>query len=194
MRVLLVILLLFSSGCSLRVFQAKVPSALHKTESHQESEKVASDYLARNIVDSDQRQVAVALSQSLGLPKDSNQDPQEITSDLKSEIQTFQANQTSLNDTLAKYEGKKIEDTGWNIGKNLSWTSIVVLIVLLIACPSLITILFYLLRQSRSAIKAIVQGIEDFKFTSPQSANTLKQILSANMDAKHKDIIHKVKS
>ena len=49
MRALLVMCLLLSSSCSLRLFQDKVPQPIEKTNNHIEAEKEATYYLANNI-------------------------------------------------------------------------------------------------------------------------------------------------
>jgi hypothetical protein len=98
-----------------------------------------------------------------------------------------------LNETLNKYAGKEIEGTGIDIGKGLSITSIVLLMIAIVAFPSIISILFFLLRQSRSALSAIVSGVETFKQSDKEHGKELKTILSASMDKQHKKLIQKLK-
>ena len=112
MKAILLILILMSVGCSMRIFQAEVPSAIFKTEDHLNSEKVSADYIARTLPQSEIKQVAVSLSSSLGVPKKSNDNPKQISNNLNSEITKFQSNQKSLNEKLIQYSGKEIEGTG----------------------------------------------------------------------------------
>ena len=193
MKAILLILILMSAGCSMRIFKAEVPSAIFKTEDHLNSEKVSADYIARTLPQSEIKQVAVSLSSSLGVPEKSNDNPKQISNNLNSEITKFQSNQKSLNEKLIKYSGKEIEGTGIDISKPFSITAIILLIVAVVAFPSLISLLFYLLKQSRSAIKAITEGIENFSASTPESAFRLKQCLSSSMDKKHKQIVSKAK-
>ena len=190
---LLILISLMSVGCSMRIFQAQVPSAVFKSEDHFESERISAEFLARTLPSSETKEVAVSLSSSLGVPKDSKNNPSEISENLNSEIIKFQTNQKTLNDKLIKYSGKEIEETGIDISKPFSITTIVLLIIAVVAFPSLISILFYLLKQSRSAIKAISEGIENFSASTPEGALKLKECLSSSMDRKHKQIVNKVK-
>jgi hypothetical protein len=186
------ILVLLCSGCSWNVFQARVPSAVVKTQSHLESERIAGDFLARN-VNEQNKQVATSLSHSLGLPIESSNDAENISENLNEEISENRKNQNQLNETLNKYAGKEIEGTGIDIGKGLSITSIVLLMIAIVAFPSIISILFFLLRQSRSALSAIVSGVETFKQSDKEHGKELKTILSASMDKQHKKLIQKLK-
>ena len=131
MRIALILLIL-CSGCSWNVFQARVPSAVVKTQSHLESERIAGDYLARN-VNEQNKQVATSLSHSLGLPIESSNDAENISENLNEEISENRKNQNQLNETLNKYAGKEIEGTGIDIGKGLSITSIVLLMIAIVA-------------------------------------------------------------
>lgn len=183
---------MFCSGCSWNVFQAKVPSAVVKSSSHLESERVAGDFLARNVIQ-ENKPVAISLSHSLGLPIETSDDVENISDNLNSEISENRKNQNQLNATLNKYAGKEIEGTGIDIGNGLSITTIVLLIVAVVAFPSIISILFFLIRQSRSALSAIVAGVEMFKQSDKEHGKQLKTILSASMDKQHKKLVERLK-
>ena len=75
MRAFLVICLLLSSSCRLRVFQDKVPQPIEKNNKHIEAEKEASYYLANNIqTPLKAKELAKVLSYSIGVPSNINND------------------------------------------------------------------------------------------------------------------------
>ena len=188
----LVIFLTLSSCTSFRVLQKAAPNAVEKSEQHLESERVAGDFLARNVIP-ENKKVATSLSHSLGHPNHPSDNKEKISENLNDEISKNRKNQNQLNQTLNRYAGKEIEGTGIDLGKGLSITTIILIIVGVVAFPSTISILFFLLRQSRSALTSIVAGVEMFKQHDPEHGKELKECLNAKMDKKHKEIVERIK-
>ena len=70
-------LLLLTSCGSVRIFEDKVPEPIKKNQIHKETEKQGAFYLALNAKDTN-KQLANALSRSLGTPKNKQENADKI--------------------------------------------------------------------------------------------------------------------
>ena len=192
MRIILVtICLLFASCGSLRVLQDKVPSPVEKTDKHTNEERKGAYYLASNTSNENQM-VANVLSRSLGTPTETENNPNKIAENLSAEIRNLEKRQKSLNEKLNNLQGKDIEGTGFNLLPYFSGMGIFVLIALLVLFPSLITVLFFILRRTRSALGNIVTGIKEYSDNDPIHAQKLKDLLDRRLDRAEKKLSHKM--
>ena len=185
--------LLFTSCGTTRVFQEKVPSPVYKTQTHKEEEKQSAYYLAVN-TSSETKLVADALSRSLGSPSKIQNDPNQIAENLNTEVNAFAKRQNQLNNKLENLQGKEIENTGWNIMPLFSGLGFVVIIVLLVLFPSLITLLFFFLKRTRSALGNIVTGIKEYSDKDPIKAKDLNDLLERKLDRVEKQLKYKMES
>ena len=193
MKYLLPLLLLFSSCTSLRVFQDKVPEPIKKTEIHKNEERKSAYYLALNTTEENQL-VANALSRSLGTPSNVEKDANVLSETLFEETSAYEKSLFGLNNKLEKFQGKEIEDTGFNIMPLFSGLGIVVIIVLLVLFPSLVTVLFFILRRTRSALGNIVNGIKEFSENDPTHARDLNELLDKKLDRVEKNLKFKLEN
>jgi hypothetical protein len=197
-------LCLLVAGCQVpqwRVFQAKVPAPIAKDAGQIETDRRAADLVARTIeTPVVLKPVAAALSQSLGQPenpiqtKDLASASQAATEEVRRSIVAMEeqiANQTVL---LAKFEGKAIEGTGFNLFGIGSTAALVGLAALCVGCPSIITFLFFMLRRMRGALTATVAGVQAFKDENPEVADALRTELEKAHDAGHKTLIRELKT
>jgi hypothetical protein len=194
MRAFLVICLLLSSSCSLRVFQDKVPQPIEKTNKHKEAEKEATYYLANNIQSPlEAKEIAGILSYSLGVPSNTDNTNIQIKNKLTSSISELNRDRLELNYKLKKNAGLEIEGTGFDVMPYMSVTSMVLIIALCVFCPALISVAFFIIKRLRGALKAMVSAIEDYKKYEPEKAQKLKQALATNLDQAHKKIVSKLR-
>jgi hypothetical protein len=185
------------SGCSLlpeiRVGQAKVPSVPEEHPMKAEGERQAGEYLATTVVDEPQRDVAVALSTSLGVPKATVIEPDKIVTNLrKGQIRDREVQQ-KFEDKIEKYAGKDIEDTGWNITGSLGGLGMIAIIAACIFIPGFGSLMLFVFRRLRNTTKQLVSGISNFETADPEGAAKLKDYLSKNMDRSQKLLIRKLK-
>jgi hypothetical protein len=191
MRIALILTLLLSaSGCfQTTIFEKRLPEPIRKEKRHIENERQGALMLAKQT----KSELANTLSYSLGYPQ--NLDSSEtITANLKADIAKHQNKQDSLNEELARYEGKTIAGTGFNIGKVMNWGLLVGIIVLVVMFPPIITILGFLLKRANGCLRAITMSIDNYSSDSPTNANELKRELAKNMDSTHKQIIGKLQN
>ena len=194
MRAFILISLLLSSSCSLRVFQDKVPQPIEKTNKHKQAEKEASYYLANNIQSPvEAKKIAGILSYSLGVPSNTDNTNIQIKNKLTSSISELNKDRLELNKNLKKNAGLKIEGTGFDIMPYMSVTSIVLIIALCVFCPAIISVAFLIIKRLRGALSAMVSAIEDYKKDEPQKAQKLKQALATNLDQSHKRLVSKLR-
>lgn len=194
MRALLVICLLLSSSCSLRLFQDKVPQPIEKTNKHKEAEKEATYYLANNIQSPlEAKEIAGILSYSLGVPSNTDNTNIQIKNKLTSSIAELNKDRIELNKNLKKNAGLEIEGTGFDMMPYMSVTSIVLIIALCVFCPALISVAFFIIKRLKGALKAMVSAIEDYKKDEPENAPKLKQALATNLDQSHKRLVSKLR-
>ena len=105
MRAFLVICLLLSSSCSLRLFQDKVPQPIEKTNKHKEAEKEATYYLANNIQSPlEAKEIAGILSYSLGVPSNTDNTNIQIKNKLTSSISELNKDRLELNKNLKSFQ------------------------------------------------------------------------------------------
>ena len=193
MKYLLPILLLLGSCTSMRVFQEKVPEPIQKTDSHINEEKRGAYYLAINTTH-ENKVVADALSRSLGTPTTIKENPNEIAETLFAETSAYENGMDALNTKLENYQGKEIEGTGWNIMPLFSGVGIILIVVLLVLFPSLITLLFFVLKRTRGALGNIVTGIKEFSDNDPNKAKDLNELLERKLDRAEKKLKYRMES
>jgi hypothetical protein len=170
---LVLVAFLLLVGCSLaplRVFQAKVPDPIVKTEGQQEADRRAADLLARKLeTPVALKPVAVGLSASLGAPKKSLQadTPAELERaadqsllELRAGMLKLQQQIESQNKFLAKYAGKEIEGTGLSLLGPGMTALVIGLIVLAVACPPVMTLMFFAFRRLKAAASIVVNEVE----------------------------------
>ena len=186
-------LLLFSSCGTYRVFQDKVPEPIKKNIYHLENEKQGAYYLAVNSTNENQL-VADALSRSLGIPKFVENDSEILAENLFQEASSYENSLNELNTKLDKLQGKEIEDTGLNVMPWFSSLGIIVIVLLLVFFPSLITVLFFVLKRTRSALGNIVNGIKEFTESDPGNAKDLHELLEKKLDRVEKNLKFKMEN
>ena len=185
--------LVFTSCGSLRVFQEEVPSPIKKTEIHKNEERKGAYYLALNTTEENQL-VANALSRSLGTPTEVENNAEIISETLFKQTSTHEQNLYGLNTKLDKLQGKQIKDTGLNVMPWFSGLGFIVVIVLLVLFPSLITVLFFVLKRTRSALGNIVTGIKEFSESDPSNAKDLHELLEKKLDRVEKNLKFKMEN
>lgn len=174
MKYLPLTLLLVLPGCSSsfgRFFQAKVPTPIVKQEPQLEAERRSADLIARTVeTPPELKPVAIALSQSLGTPK--NPIKAEVPSDIPQAsivaVKDLHDNQLALqkqifdlNKQLIKYQGKEIEGTGLNLLGPGIITLLIILAILGIMFPPIATLLLFAYRRLKTAASLVVQGVEE---------------------------------
>ena len=70
----------------------------------------------------------------------------------------------------------------------------IVVIVLLVLFPSLITVLFFVLRRTRNALGNIVTGIKEFSESDPSNAKDLHELLEKKLDRVEKNLKFKMEN
>ena len=174
-------LFLFTSCGSYRIFQDKVPEPIKKNTKHIENEKQGAFYLA-TYADNKNKSLADALSRSLGIPLKVNNDSEEITNGLHSSTSKFENRILGLNTELENLQGKDIEGTGVNFFPITSIIGIIVIIGLLILFPSALTVLFFVLRRTRTAFANVVSGVKEFTENNPNESKGLEELLDKKLD------------
>ena len=194
MRFLIIpsVLLLVSCG-SMRILKEKVPEPIKKDFHHKDAEKKSAFILATNAKD-ENKNLANALSRSLGTPSNLQEDSQDLVKDLFSHTNKYEAKISGLNVELENLQGKDIEGTGFNLMPFTSILGIVAIIALIILFPSAITVLFFLLKRTRSAFGNVVKGVQEFTDKNPTSAKDLNDLLDKKMDRVEKDLKMKYQS
>lgn len=190
--ILLSCLVLCSCG-SMRIFKEKVPEPIKKNYHHKDAEKKSAYLLAANAKD-ENKNLANALSRSLGTPSNLEGDPRDLADNLFAHTSKYEANINGLNIELENLKGKDIEGTGFNLMPLTSMLGIVAIIALVILFPSAITILFFLLKRTRSAFSNVVKGVQEFTDQNPSSAKDLNELLEKKMDRVEKDLKMKYQS
>lgn len=186
--------LIFLTSCgSVRVFEDKVPEPIRKNQIHLDKEKQGAYYLAVNAKD-ENKDVANALSRSIGTPSKIEDNPKTIIESLFSFTSNYEGKISNLNQELETLQGKDIEGTGFNLMPFTSILGIVVIGVILILFPSVITILFFILKRTRTAFGNMVQGVKEFTANNPNEAKNLDIILEKKMDRQEKILKTKYES
>lgn len=199
-RTAVLVLCLGVTGCQLsqwRVFQSKVPEPLQKPAVQVEAERQSADWLAKTVsAPPEAVPVAQKLAASLGEPEHpiAAKTPQigsnEALTQLTIGIVEAQRLRDDLNEKLAKYEGKKIEGTGFNVfGLSMSLPVLGVIAALIFFPGVAIPLLASTLKRVRGTLAAVVQGVQDYKDGKETDLDTA---LSKRMDAAHKMQIKKV--
>jgi hypothetical protein len=185
----------------MRVFQQEVPKPTEKSQQQIEAERSAADLLARKVTEpAEMIPVAQKLSDSLGVPthpiayEDLNKARGDALDRLLKGMIKEQNDALELNRKLDKYDGKKIEGTGFNMFGVAVSGPILIIIALCIFFPGTITVIFWILRRVRGTLVSTVQGIQNFKEENPEVAKALNNALKGAQDEAHKVLVKKIKS
>lgn len=189
-KYLILICLLFTSCGTFRIGEESVPGPVKKSIQHKEIEKQGAYYLATNTKDQNQV-VANALSRSIGTPKKKEDNSNVLETELFRHISTFENENVQLNDKLESFAGKKIEGTGFNLFPYLSGFGFISVVALLILFPSATTILFFVLRRTRTAFQNVIEGIQEFSKDDPEHCKKLDDLLEKKLDRREKQQIKK---
>lgn len=194
--VLVLALAALLGSCGVPVlFQKTVPPPVVKEERQLEAERGAADLIARKIeTPIELKPVAVSLSASLGAPKKSLVDVKEFdlpkasaaaTHDLQAGIVQMQKQLAQLNAKLTQLQGKDIEGTGFSLlGPGMGVVAIGV-VVLAIACPPVMTLMFFAFRRLKAAAGIVVNEMEKAA-DAPQAKEAvieIKRRIAASMQA-----------
>jgi hypothetical protein len=191
MKAILISLCILISSCgSMNILEKKVPDPVRKSNQHKEIEKQASYYLASNTQNENQL-VANALSRSIGTPKKKETNPNTIESNLFYQNSEYENKRIKLNDELETFAGKKIEGTGINLFPFFSGFGVIALIAVLVLFPSATTILFFVLRRTKTAMANVVEGIQEFSRDDPDHAKKLDELLEKKLDRREKQQLKK---
>ena len=158
-------------GCgTMRLFQAKVPPPLAKEAPQVEAERRAADLIAREIqTPVELKPVAEGLSSSLGKPQKplTSATPAELTKaaatsngELQVGLAKMQKQIEVLNKQLIRYQGREIEGTGFDIAGPGMMVVVIGLVVLAVACPPVMTLMFFAFRRLKAAAGIVVNEVE----------------------------------
>lgn len=203
-------------GCNVvskRLFQAEVSPPIEKTPKQIETERRAADLIARFIEEPKVlKPVAVGLSASLGQPETPIPAPTVAElpkaaslaeNELRLALVAMQKQLTELNENLAKYQGKKIEGTGFAIAGPSAIAIVIALVVLCAIFPPALTLLLFTVRRLKATAAIVVNKLEDASNealkavpATPEEAKAieatkeafinLKKDIGNKMDRKHK--------
>jgi hypothetical protein len=194
MKWLLILFIILSAGCSLRVFQDKVPPPVEKQNRHIDEERKSAYWLAQNVDEpKPAKGIAENLSSSLGYPSEIEADGEVVEISLSKLLSTHQAEQDALKKKLTELDGAEIEGTGFNLLPAMSGLGIVGIIALCIFCPALITVGVFVIKRLKSCLSTIVKAIDEHTFIEPASAKLLKEKLSREMDKSHKKLVEGIR-
>jgi hypothetical protein len=190
-RIILILCLLMMTSCgTFRVGEEKVPDPVRKTKQHKEVEKQSAYYLATHTKD-ENKVVAEVLSRSIGTPKQKEEKANVLESELFRHIANFENENVQLNDKLEEFNGMSIAGTGYNLFPFFSGFGIVAIVALLILFPSATTILFFILRRTRTAMANVVEGIQEFSRDDPEHSKRLDELLERKLDRREKQQLKK---
>lgn len=206
-RVLLVCILLLSTGCTSlmpqwRLFQKKVPAPIVKAPEQIETERQTADYIARTVEQPPQlRPMAAKLSESLGRPKKpiatdmtADEADERMMASWQKVLLQSQQQITELNALLAKSEGKKIEGTGVNMFGFSMGGATIALIVICVMFPPVAVILWTIFKRVSGALTTTAAGIARYVKEHPEAGEELKDTLEKTQDKVHKQVISKIKA
>ena len=194
MKWLLILIFVFASSCSLKVFPDKVPQPVEKHHQHLDEERKSAYWLAHNIDEpKPAKSIAENLSTSLGYPSEIEADGEIVESALRAHLSAHQAEQDALKKKLTELGGAEIEGTGFNLLPAMSGLGIISIIALCIFCPALITVFVFIFKRLKGCLSTIVKAIDEHTFTEPASAKLLKEKLSREMDKSHKKLVEGIR-
>lgn len=197
-----------ASGCNtsaFRVFEKEVPKPITKPDKQIEAERRSADLLARFFQEPKVlRPVALSLSESLGAPKepipaatieDLPKAADTSINELKASVVAMQRQLEQLNKTLATYQGKTIEGTGFSLlGPGMA-AIVIGLIVLGVVFPPAFTLMLFAYRRLKATAGIIVEQVEEAS-KSPEAKKAVDEIktaISRKMDRQHKNVVLNLK-
>ena len=191
MHKLIILVSLLLVGCgTFRVGEEKVPDPVRKTNQHKEVEKQSAYYLATHTKD-ENKVVADVLSRSIGAPKQKEEKANVLESELFRHIANFENENVQLNDKLEQYSGKSIAGTGISLLPFFSGFGVISVIALLVLFPGLATVLFFILRRTKTAMANVIEGIQEFSKDDPVHCKKLDDLLEKKLDRREKKQIKK---
>ena len=134
------------------------------------------------------------LSRSLGTPQNLAEDANAINDNLYKSINEYENGFTNLNQELQNLENKKIQDTGFSLTPLFSGLGFIAVVAICVLFPSVLTILFFVLKRTRSALQNIVTGIKEFSDNDPDNAKNLHQLLEQKLDRVEKKLKYRMES
>jgi hypothetical protein len=190
------------TACTLpqyRVGQKAVPPPVAKPPEQIEAERQSADLLAKGIQEPKSLvPVAEALSDSLGKPQkplvENNPTREQVDTAALEAVKRLEATMAKLqkqieaqNKFLTKYAGTKLEGTGFDLMGPGMAALVIALIVLGVACPPVMTIMFFIARRVKAAAGIIVNEMEEAA-KAPETKDAVAKIKSkvAEKMQKHK--------
>lgn len=182
---LLVSVAFYGCGLPSRIFTAKVPPPVQKLPAQVEGERRAADLLAHGIQKPESlKPVAQGLSDSLGKPEKPlpSATPEQVDTSAAQSLEALNAGMLKLqkqldaqNKFLAKYAGKEIEGTGFSLLGPGMVTLVIILIVVAVACPPALTLMFFAFKRLKAAAGIVVNQMEEAG-KSPEAAEAVAGI------------------
>lgn len=202
MKYLLVIIFVFLSGCAtspFRVGQDTVRQPVRDVIT--EDIRQGADYLAREVNETPQKEVAISLSQRVGSPDRPIDNPDRVQSNLAKGQKDYRDEIERLNAWLEKRAGVKLEGTGINLLGIGGIFLVIGIIIALILVPAFIPLFISIIRSITGAgystlkhtSRGIVKAIEEYKSENPSESKKLLEKVSKNLDEKDKILIEKFK-
>lgn len=207
MRVVLVLLCLFFSGCSLlpevRVFQKTVPvdtTPAAVIEGQRQGAKFIALKSASPGPDpaktiSEIHQVAVPLSDSLGEPekKVTLEDKDKVIASLKDAVLAEQKKAADWKKFSQKYAGRELEGTGVDLAAPGALLGVATIVALFIFVPGTLTVALFFIRRLRLTLQNTVKSVQEFAEENPEAGAKLLARQSSNLDRAEKKLIGQVK-
>lgn len=202
MKFVAILFFLLLAGCAtpnFRIGQDEVRQPVRPLIT--EDIRQASDFLAREINETPQKEVAISLSQRVGPPEKPIDNPETVQRNLNRGHSQYAAQLEILNRWLERRAGTKLEGTGINllgIGGLLIFVGVIVALILI---PALIPIFISLIRNLmgvgyntvKHTSKGIVKAIEDYKKVKPDEAKELLDRIRGNLDEKDKILVERLR-
>lgn len=181
-----------------RVFEKEVPEPTTVQPETLEAWRQAADFAERKVEEpAEATYVLDALTSSMGAPERPTDDYEAIVQANTEAYRSYQAELRKINDFLRDYQGKEIEGTGLNLAAPLGGIGLIGIIAACVFIPGFATFLFWIIKRvwsnTRGALSATVNAIEQFKQERPDEAALLLQNLSSKMDAAHKAVVRKIR-
>lgn len=182
-------------GClsmpELRVGQRETPEPLTVTPAQREAWRQGADYAARTAAGPVETvYVLDALTSSLGAPVEPSDDPDRIAAALLEAYRRQEADRARLNAFLDRYQGTKLEGTGFNLAAPAGLLAGAAVVAVLVLVPGAASLAFMVGRRGArlagQTLAATVRAIDDFKAAAPDQRAALNTLLDRHQDAAHK--------
>ena len=202
MKYFLIFIIISLSACttpSFRINQDSVRQPVRDVIT--EDIRAASDYLAREVNEAPQKEVAISLSQRVGGPERRIESPEIVQSSLAKGERDYRGEIERLNRWLERRAGTPLEGTGINLMGLGGFFLVGGVILLLILVPCLIPLVVSIFRgisgagykTLRHTSKGIIKAIEQHKRDDPQGAKKLLDQVRENLDERDKILVEKLR-